>query len=115
MTSSPIIEKLKLWLIVLLVITTVYVFSYAELSTAARFGIGVGSIAFALLILFFSQSGRKIYLFSRESFAELRKVVWPTKQETLQLTLVVFIFLTVMVAMLSFFDFIIGLVIEALA
>lgn len=113
MTSS-LTEKLKIWLIALLILASVYVFTYSELATAARFGIGIAGLMMATAILFFSQSGRTFYQFSRESFAELRKVVWPTKQETLRLTLVVFVFLTVMVAMLSFFDFIIGLVIETI-
>ena len=44
----------------------------------------------AVLLIVFSQSGRIFFNFARESGIELRKVVWPSKEETLKLTGVVF-------------------------
>jgi len=35
--------------------------------------------------------GQRLVSFSRESRVELRKVVWPTRQETIQITLIVLV------------------------
>ncbi|HEX5997090.1 MAG TPA: preprotein translocase subunit SecE [Jiangellales bacterium] len=49
----------------------------------------------------FSRIGR----FIREVVAELRKVIWPTRNELLTYTVVVVVFLAVMLAILSSLDF----------
>lgn len=47
----------------------------------------------ALLILaslfFYTTQGQRLWMFSQVSRAELRKVVWPTRQETIRTTLLV--------------------------
>ena len=43
--------------------------------------------------------------FVREVNAELRKVAWPTRRETLNLSVIVLIFLVVMTALIAGFDF----------
>ncbi len=40
-------------------------------------------------ILFTTQRGRAVWSFAKGARQELRKVVWPTRQETLQTTLIV--------------------------
>ncbi len=47
----------------------------------------VGGIAAA--VAFQTEMGRETWEFMRESRTELRKVVWPTRKETLQTTLIV--------------------------
>src|SRR4051812_8319440 len=42
--------------------------------------------------------------FVREVNAELRKVAWPTRSETINLSLIVLAFLVVMTALIAFFD-----------
>lgn len=42
--------------------------------------------------------------FFREVKAELRKVAWPSRRETLNLSLIVLVFLVVMTAIISVFD-----------
>jgi preprotein translocase subunit SecE len=43
--------------------------------------------------------------FVREVNAELRKVAWPTRRETLNLSLIVFVFLVVMTGLIATMDF----------
>ena len=43
-----------------------------------------------------SQPGKEFYEFAQESIAETKKVVWPTRKETLQTTGIVFAFVVVM-------------------
>ena len=44
--------------------------------------------------------------FVREVNAELRKVAWPTRRETLNLSLIVFVFLLVMTALIAGMDYV---------
>jgi preprotein translocase subunit SecE len=44
--------------------------------------------------------------FFREVNAELRKVAWPTRSETLNLSFVVFMFLVLMTALIAGFDYV---------
>ena len=48
----------------------------------------------------------KIIIYLKESYKELKKVVWPTKQETTQHTLLVIGISLATAAFLGFFDFI---------
>jgi preprotein translocase subunit SecE len=46
-----------------------------------------------------------IVRYYRETIGELRKVVWPTRQEALNLTAIVLIVITVMAMILGLFDY----------
>ena len=50
----------------------------------------------AVGVMWFTQSGRTFLAFARESWEEAKRVVWPTRKETLQTTGVVFIFVFTM-------------------
>ena len=54
----------------------------------------LGLLAFviiALMIAYTTQLGRNIVGFGRDARSEVRKVVWPTRQETVQTTLMVIV------------------------
>jgi preprotein translocase subunit SecE len=58
---------------------------------AAMFGgIGLGLLLFAI-----SGHGRRFWRFVLDSRVELRKVYWPTRQETLTTTMVVLVFVVI--------------------
>ena len=48
---------------------------------------------------------RRLALFYREVVAELRKVIWPTRQELITYTSVVVVFVTVMVTIVAGLDY----------
>ena len=54
-----------------------------------------GSLALAALVLAFSRYGHEFRQFVELARVELRKIVWPNRQETGMTTLVVFIFVVV--------------------
>lgn len=54
-------------------------------------GIGLGAS-----VGYLTEPGKAFYGFSRESVAEARKVVWPTRKETIQMTGIVVLFVLVM-------------------
>ncbi|MGN1393204.1 MAG: preprotein translocase subunit SecE [Succinivibrionaceae bacterium] len=63
-------------------------------------------IAIAIFVAAFTNSGRRVVNFSKESYIEIRRVVWPTKQEARQTTIIVGVVATVVAIMLWIFDLI---------
>ena len=61
----------------------------------------LASLVVAGFIVGRTERGREMFGFVREADVERRKVVWPTRQETLQTTLIVLV-ITVIVAILLF-------------
>lgn len=64
----------------------------------------LGAFAVAVGVMWFTQAGRTFLAFSRESWEEAKRVVWPTRKETLQTTGVVFLFVFVMALFLWLVD-----------
>jgi preprotein translocase subunit SecE len=91
-------DKLKLGLAVLVIIAGIVGFSVLEskLPTVARVAIFVGSLALAAVIAWMSEPGRRTIAFAHESYNEVKRVVWPTRKETLQMTGIVFAFVAIM-------------------
>lgn len=56
----------------------------------------VGGMALAAAVVWTTQAGRDGREFVKESVAEARRVVWPTRKETIQTTGVVFALVVVM-------------------
>ena len=63
----------------------------------------VGCVVAAVIILF-TTAGRQFFVFSREAVEETKKVVWPTRKETMQTTAVVFGFVVIMALFLWLVD-----------
>lgn len=59
-----------------------------------------------------TDKGREFVSYSKEARVELRKIVWPTRQERLQTTLVVFVVVAIMAILLWAFDWVLSLVIS---
>jgi preprotein translocase subunit SecE len=52
----------------------------------------LGGLVLGLVLMYLSQPGRELWDYVQSSRVELRKMVWPTRQETWRTTLVVFLF-----------------------
>ena len=52
----------------------------------------IGGLIAGLVLLYWSAPGRELWDYVQSSRVELRKMVWPTRQETWRTTLVVFVF-----------------------
>jgi len=66
-------------------------------------GILVGAIVAALIALK-TERGRNVWGFAQESRVEVRKVVWPTRAETVQTTMIVIVMVIIVGIMLSIID-----------
>jgi preprotein translocase subunit SecE len=56
----------------------------------------LAGVAAAIGMYFSSESGRQLIAYGRESVREVKKVVWPTRKESMQMTGYVFAFVVVM-------------------
>lgn len=90
------LNKIK-WLIVLVLLAAATVgFQYfADLHIGVRVGGLVGLVAIALGIACTTVQGRSVLEFMNSAKAEARKVVWPTRQETVQSTIAVVVMVLV--------------------
>ena len=64
----------------------------------------LSGIVLAVVVVWFTSPGKQFYAFARESSDETRKVVWPSRKETLQTTGIVFAFVLVMAVFLWMVD-----------
>ena len=89
-------DKVKVAVAVVIVIAGVAAF-YALATQAVwmRWLPVIGSLLLAAVVVAFSRYGTEFRRFVELARIELRKIVWPTRQETLQTTLVVFGFVIV--------------------
>lgn len=61
-------------------------------------------LAAAVVVFALSESGRQLIAFGRDAWREVRKVVWPTRRESIQMTAYVFAFVVVMALFLWLTD-----------
>ena len=61
-------------------------------------------LATAAAMFWMSAPGKQFHVFAQESVGETKKVVWPTRKETLQTTGIVFVFMVVMALFLWLVD-----------
>ena len=85
-----------------------------SLPLAVRWVIVLASLGVGLLVALQSVQGQAFWQFVQGSRVELRKVVWPTRQETLQTTLVVVVAILAMGIFFWVLDWILGAVTAAL-
>ena len=103
---SSTLDTLKMASAVAILLSSVFSFYYfAELSVLIRVLAVIFSVILSLIIFFSTQRGIIFWDFLQGSRVELRKVVWPTKQETIQTTLTVFVFVLVLGIFFWLLDF----------
>lgn len=72
---------------------------FASQMLAIRLVVGLVLLGLAAFIAIQTERGRRALAFLKEAQVELRKVVWPTRQETIQTTFIV----VIMVVVVAFF------------
>ncbi len=95
--SSSSMDTVKLALAVLMLAAGIGGFYYYEAYSLLLRVLGLLAVAgVAVAIAMQTMIGRKVWLFASDSRTEVRKVVWPSRQETIQTTLIVFAMVLVM-------------------
>jgi preprotein translocase subunit SecE len=99
------IDKLKIIAALAFVAAGIAGFYYlSESATIYRLLALAAGILVGCAVAWFTQVGRNFFTFAQESWAETKKVVWPSRKETLQTTAVVFGFVIIMAAFLWLTD-----------
>ena len=104
-TVSTGADKAKLAVAVGLVIAAIAGFyALSKQGALVQWGVLLLGIAAAVVVFLVSESGRQLVGFSKDSVKEVKKVVWPTRKESVQMTLYVFAFAVVMALFLWLTD-----------
>jgi len=102
-SSAADIAKFTLAVLVLLGGFVGY-YWFNDLASWQRLLILLGGMVLAGAIGYFTRAGTALRDFLVESNFELRKVVWPTRQETVQTTLVIMVVVVILSILLGLID-----------
>lgn len=107
--SSSALETVKWLLVVAAIAAAVVGNSYFANEPVLYRVIGVAAVA--LIGVFFAlqtEQGKSFNQLRKDALVEMRKVVWPTRQETLQTSLIVLLFVVLVALMLFMFDWVLS-------
>lgn len=98
-------DKIKLIGAALLGLTGLFAFYYFADESLLMRTLGLLIIAaFVVYLVYLTAKGKRTATFFKSAHTEVRKVVWPSRQETVQTTLTVFIIVIIVGIMLWLFD-----------
>jgi preprotein translocase subunit SecE len=99
------LDKIKIAVAVALLIAGIAAFYYWDQSPLiARVGAVIAGAVACVVVLWTTAPGKEFFAYAQESIEEAKRVVWPTRKETVQTTLVVFAFVFVMAMFLWMVD-----------
>ena len=104
-TVSSGADKAKFAAVAALVVASVAGFYLlGKQGSLVQWGALLVGLAAAAGVFLISESGKRLVAFARDAWREVKKVVWPTRKETVQMTAYVFAFVVVMALFLWFTD-----------
>ncbi|MBB2777754.1 UNVERIFIED_ORG: preprotein translocase subunit SecE [Comamonas terrigena] len=104
-TVSTGADKAKLFGALFLVIAAVAGFYLlAQQGPLVQWGVLLAGLIAAAATFSVSEQGKQLLAFGKDSWKEVKKVVWPTRKESLQMTAYVFAFVVVMALFLWLTD-----------
>ena len=104
-TVSTGADKAKLAASVVLVIAALAAFYIlSSQGSLVQWGILLVGLAAAVVVFLTSEPGKALVAFGRDSWREVKKVVWPARKEAIQMTAYVFVFVLVMAIFLWLTD-----------
>ena len=113
--QSSLLDTVKLLGSVLILLVGIVSYYYlTQISILFRVLMILASVVVSLIIFFQTQRGNVLWEFFQGSRVEIKKVIWPTKQETFQTTLTVFVFVLIMGIFFWLLDFLLLFVTTAI-
>ena len=104
-TVSTTADKAKLGLAVALVLASLTGFYLlGKQGQLVQWGALIAGLVAAVVVFLTSEPGKQFVAFGRDSWREVKKVVWPSRKETLQMTAYVFGFVVIMALFLWLTD-----------
>lgn len=99
------LDKIKLLIAVVMVVAGIAgYYLLPDLPTLVRVLMILAGFVAGAVVAYFTEPGKAFFAFAGESRDEARKVVWPTRKETMQTTGVVLAFVFVMALFLWIVD-----------
>ena len=97
-SQSGVLDIIKLLLAAVALVGGLYAYYYyeANVAQALRVLMVLGGTAAGIGIAMTSTQGQRLWHFIQGSRVEIRKVVWPTRTETTQTAIAVFVFTLIM-------------------
>ena len=97
-SQSGMLDTIKLLIAAAALVGGLYAYYYYEndIAQAVRVLMVLGGTAAGIGIAMTSTQGQRLWHFIQGSRVEIRKVIWPTKQETTQTAIAVFVFTAIM-------------------
>ncbi len=91
------VDRIKLGISFLLVVGGVVGFYYLQNSPAVlKVASVLAGLVLASVVAWTSEPGKRFFSFGKDSVAEAKRVVWPSRKETVQTTAIVILFAVVM-------------------
>ena len=104
-TVSTSADKAKLAAAFALVIGAIAAFYLlTKQGQIAQWGALIAGLIAAVVVFMVSEPGKQFVAFGRDSWREVKKVVWPTRKEAIQMTAYVFGFVVIMALFLWLTD-----------
>ena len=104
-TVSTTADKAKLGLAIAFVLASLVAFYLlSKQGQVAQWGALIAGLIAAVVVFLTSEVGKQVVAFGRDSWREVKKVVWPTRKEAIQMTAYVFAFVVVMALFLWMTD-----------
>ena len=108
-SSASALDMIKWAVVAALVVAAVWGNSYyADQSVLYRALAILGLAVVAGFVALQTEQGRAFNQLRKDAAVEMRKVTWPTRQETLQTTVVVLIFVVIIALIMALIDWILG-------
>ena len=104
-TVSTTVDKTKIGLAVILFLAALVGFYVlGKRGQLVQWGVLLVGLAASTAVFLSAESGRQLIAFGRDSWREVKKVVWPARKEAIQMTAYVFGFVVVMAIFLWLTD-----------
>lgn len=104
-TVSTNADKAKIGVaVILLLAALVGFYLLGKQGQLAQWGALLVGLAAAVAVFLSAESGRQLIAFGRDSWREVKKVVWPARKEAIQMTAYVFGFVVIMAIFLWLTD-----------
>ncbi|MCD2512659.1 preprotein translocase subunit SecE [Comamonas endophytica] len=104
-TVSSAADKAKLAAVAALVVAAIAGFYLlSKQGPVAQWGVLIVGLVAAAGVFLVSEPGKQFVGFAQDAWREVKKVVWPTRKETMQMTAYVFVFVVIMALFLWFTD-----------
>ncbi len=99
------IDKIKIIVAVLTILAAVAVYyQFSDMIQLGRIGIVVAGVILATGLVLTTATGQDAWIFIKGANIERQKVVWPTRPEALQVTLMVIVLVIILGLMMWAFD-----------